>query len=703
MGKTNKSVSSQMIVWVFSVVVCGLFWAAELIDARILTYVVTGLTLILTGILAYYLSGKSRNLKNAVRRAVEGDEQAEPVEYRGEEAEIVEYLNNFIVQLKSDRDFYMGAVKSINAPMVICDDKFKVIHASRSMLGLVGKKSDQVLNHDLGQVLHGRSDKSVVERLLAGKGKFRGETVLKLWNGKEIPVQLFVDVISNNESRAEGHVVTFMDLTQEKNQQNEIIGQRNRLAGVAEEISNLAQQVASASEELSASADEQEKGAVRQKDQTDTVATAMEQMTASVLEVAQNAAAASGVADEAGNAAKEGGALVNKAVTGINAVADSARDLAEVLSQLDTQAEEIGRIIGVINDIADQTNLLALNAAIEAARAGEAGRGFAVVADEVRKLAEKTMTATKEVEQAIHTIQERSGEAMQSMELTGHQVQESTELANQAGQALESIVTQIENMVSRVTQIATAAEQQSTSAEEISKSIEDIAQVAREEEEAATQTASATRDLAELAQSLLSMSGRFSSHKEMDSAKLAHSEGVMKGVLPKLMQEYVEKKFGQEVYEAIQAEMGNPVFMPSRNYPDAVINQMAEIVAKQTGKSKKEILRGLGSYTIPAFHKMYKRYLRGDDLKRFLLNMNDIHASLTKDNPDVKPPKFTYEDKGDTLFMNYHSKRALFDYFEGVIKGAADFMNQPVEFRVKPLDEETARAEIHFKKKSPVK
>ncbi len=107
---------------------------------------------------------------------------------------------------------------------------------------------------------------------------------------------------------------------------------------------------------------------------------------------------------------------------------------------------------------------------------------------------------------------------------------------------------------------------------------------------------------------------------------------------------------------------------------------------------------GLGMYTIPHFHKMYRRYFNASNLKDFYLKMNDVHAQLTREYPGIKPPTFTYEDKGDVLFMNYRSTRGLFDYFEGVVKGAAQFMKERVEVTVKPLDKNTARAEIRFLK-----
>jgi methyl-accepting chemotaxis protein len=197
------------------------------------------------------------------------------------------------------------------------------------------------------------------------------------------------------------------------------------------------------------------------------VATAMDEMTATVLEVAKNAGRAAEGADNTRQSAENGARVVESSVKAINTVHDLTVELKTNMVELHTQAEGIGQIMGVISDIADQTNLLALNAAIEAARAGDAGRGFAVVADEVRKLAEKTMNATKEVAQAVNAIQAAAKLNMNGTDAAAKAVEQATAFANESGQALKSIVHLVAGTSDQVRSIATASEQQSAASEEI--------------------------------------------------------------------------------------------------------------------------------------------------------------------------------------------------------------------------------------------
>lgn len=289
---------------------------------------------------------------------------------------------------------------------------------------------------------------------------------------------------------------------------NELLVKMQR---VASEASLIAEQVTSAADELSAQADQVSQGAEVQHDRTTQTATAMEEMNATVLEVAQNSASSANSAANAKTQAEEGAVIVEKAIGAISEVHELTTTLKLSMDQLGTQTTDIGQIMTVIEDIADQTNLLALNAAIEAARAGEAGRGFAVVADEVRKLAEKTMDATKEVGSAIQTIQAGAASNIKSVDNAATAVDRATELANQSGESLKRIVEFADDTSGQVQSIATAAEEQSAASEEINRAVDDINMIASETAEGMTQSAEAITELARLSTELRKLIDEMSS------------------------------------------------------------------------------------------------------------------------------------------------------------------------------------------------
>jgi len=263
--------------------------------------------------------------------------------------------------------------------------------------------------------------------------------------------------------------------------------------------------VSSASSQLSAQIGESSRGAERQAMRITETATAMEEMNATVLEVAKNAGQAAETSDGARKKAQNGAEVVNKVMSGMTDVQHQTTKLKTDMGTLGAQAEDIGRIMTVITDIADQTNLLALNAAIEAARAGDAGRGFAVVADEVRKLAEKTMTATKEVGDAIAAIQQGTRANVEGVDRSVTLITEATTLADQSGQALKEIVQLVDAASDQVRSIATASEEQSAASEEISHSIEQVSSIANETSQAMGEASKAVDELARQAQILNSL------------------------------------------------------------------------------------------------------------------------------------------------------------------------------------------------------
>lgn len=272
------------------------------------------------------------------------------------------------------------------------------------------------------------------------------------------------------------------------------VGQK-KLLETARNIDTVAHNVAIAVQELSNNISKLEQSATIQSSHVSQSVTAMNEMNAAVSDVAQNAANASTSSEHSLERAESGHAIVNQSVEAINLVHSNAASLYEEMESLSKQARSIGDIITVINDVADQTNLLALNAAIEAARAGEAGRGFAVVADEVRKLAENTVAATTEVRTAIESIQQGTEKSIGALKLTLSNLEVTTSHANDSGQVLSQIVEESQRTSAQMSNIATAVEEQFATTQHINASLEDLAKLAQEVTTIANQAAAAVEDV----------------------------------------------------------------------------------------------------------------------------------------------------------------------------------------------------------------
>ncbi len=273
---------------------------------------------------------------------------------------------------------------------------------------------------------------------------------------------------------------------------NQMIRDLNSLIG---EVHAAGNSLAEASIQISATAEEMSTGAGEQANQTREVATAVEQMSKTVIESSKSASEAADMAKKASDLANVGEKVFQETIGGMTKIANLVKKSAEIVDTLGKSSAQIGEIVQVIDDIADQTNLLALNAAIEAARAGEQGRGFAVVADEVRKLAERTTSATKEIAGMIKRIQQETTQVVIAMTEGNTEAENGMKLADKAAESLTEIISSVNGVVGMINQIAAASQEQSSASEQISHNVESISS-------AAGQVSNATVDLAHTAENL---------------------------------------------------------------------------------------------------------------------------------------------------------------------------------------------------------
>ncbi len=400
--------------------------------------------------------------------------------------EHVGVYNNILImveKLKETLEFSQSILSSMPIPIAVFGANNRLKYANKEMMNLleISKKMEDCIGETSGTFMYRQENfNTATAKAIASKEIGHLDLEYETHKGKHINVSTIAQPLIDSHNNITDVISVWQDIT-ERVRQNKVIAESHQnMQNIAAELEQVASIASSASEELSAQIELSERGAQDQADRVATTATALEEMNATVLEIARNAGTTSDSAANVRTEATAGSESMQECVKAMVEVREESLKLQSEMGVLSEHAQAINEIMNVISDIADQTNLLALNAAIEAARAGEAGRGFAVVADEVRNLAEKTMTSTTDVGNAISAIQKSTADNTRLVIGAVEKIEKVTEMVSHAGEALLGIVSLADTTADQVRAIATASEEQSATSEEITQSVDSINNIAKE-------------------------------------------------------------------------------------------------------------------------------------------------------------------------------------------------------------------------------
>ncbi|MEG6506876.1 methyl-accepting chemotaxis protein [Nitratidesulfovibrio sp. 1201_IL3209] len=418
----------------------------------------------------------------------------------------VRAVQAMVGELRMRLGFSQGVLDGVVVPCVVVDLANNITHVNAEALAVLRRAGEPSawLGRQLGELVYGGAADAVrpvlTRRSMERRDRVAEDLILDPQaDGREVVLHMVATPIYDLEGELMGAISLWVDLTHERAQHARLDAQNAVIAATAREAEDIARRVASSAHELAEQVAHSSDGAARQLARVDEVTAAMDRMNQTVAEVGRRAALAVDMAGSTMQVAEDGRDVVRASMEVMHRVHDQVERLQDNVTELGREAESIGQIMGVISDIADQTNLLALNAAIEAARAGEAGRGFAVVADEVRKLAEKTMSATGQVGERIRAIQRATRGFVDSTASVAGAVRESDALATRSGGALDDILARIGDSGGEVRAIAAMAEAQTRGGEEVVRAVAEVDAIARETAQGMAESAHAVGGLSRLA------------------------------------------------------------------------------------------------------------------------------------------------------------------------------------------------------------
>jgi len=421
-------------------------------------------------------------------------------------------VKGMVAEMKNQLGFSRGVLEGVTIPCSVVDLDNNITHINQAAVKVLGKRKtpDKYFGMLFNEVLyHDAKRKTLTQVAMKKRQQVEWEIDLtRDIDAVTVILHVVATPIYDLDGQLIGAITIWVDLTEERRQKKAVEAKNALIEDAAREATAIAQSVSDSAQELSETIRIASEGAGQQSDRSMEVSSAMEEMNSSVMEIARNASATAVMSQETSGLARDGAEIVGKSVAMMRTVHSQSEGLRSKMSELGQHANGIGAIMGVITDIADQTNLLALNAAIEAARAGEAGRGFAVVADEVRKLAEKTMDATKQVGQYIRSIQQSAESNIKSTDEATTALEECRAMVEQSGESLEVIVAKADEAAAQVQSIAAAAEQQSTTSDEINQATEMVNRIAGDTARSMQESAAAINALNTLARDLRAAIGK---------------------------------------------------------------------------------------------------------------------------------------------------------------------------------------------------